>query len=114
MDFVIVKSDGIPVYNFAVVMDDHMMGITALFVQKNIYLIPHVKWLFYEALGWEIPKFGHISLILGKDYKKCPNAMVLHLLNNTNNWPYLPEALVNFLALLGLGFRRGRRIFHTR
>ena len=47
-DFVIVKSDGIPVYNFAVVMDDHMMGITTLFVQKNIYLILHVKWLFMK------------------------------------------------------------------
>ena len=53
-DFVIVKSDGIPVYNFAVVMDDHMMGITTLFVQRNIYLIHLVKWLFMKLLGWEV------------------------------------------------------------
>ncbi len=86
-DFVIVKSDGIPVYNFAVVMDDHMMGITHVIrAEEHLSNTPR-QMAIYEALGWEIPKFGHISLILGKDYKrKCPNVMVQHLLNNTNNW----------------------------
>lgn len=63
-----------------------MMDITHVIrAEEHLSNTPR-QMAIYEALGWEVPKFGHISLILGKDYKKCPNAMVLHLLNNTNNW----------------------------
>ena len=59
-DFVIVKSDGIPVYNFAVVMDDHMMGITHVIrAEEHLSNTPR-QMAIYEALDWEVPKFGHI------------------------------------------------------
>ena len=100
-DFVIVKSDGIPVYNFAVVMDDHMMGITHVIrAEEHLSNTPR-QMAIYEALGWEVPKFGHISLILGKDYKKMSKRHGATSVEQYKQLGYLPEALVNFLALLG-------------
>lgn len=84
-DFVIVKSDGIPVYNFAVVMDDHMMGITHVIrAEEHLSNTPR-QMAIYEALGWEVPKFGHISLILGKDYKKMSKRHGATSVEHTNN-----------------------------
>lgn len=100
-DFVIVKSDGIPVYNFAVVVDDHLMGIThVLRGEEHLSNTPR-QAVIYEALGWEMPTFGHISLILGKDRTKMSkrNGDVSCVAYQEHG--YLPEALVNFLALLG-------------
>ncbi|MDU2209050.1 MAG: glutamate--tRNA ligase [Veillonella sp.] len=100
-DFVIVKSDGIPVYNFAVVMDDHMMKITHVIrAEEHLSNTPR-QMAIYEALGWEIPTFGHISLILGKDYKKMSKRHGATSVDQYKQLGYLPEALVNFLALLG-------------
>lgn len=100
-DFVIVKSDGIPVYNFAVVMDDHMMKITHVIrAEEHLSNTPR-QMAIYEALGWDIPVFGHISLILGKDYKKMSKRHGATSVEQYKNLGYLPEALVNFLALLG-------------
>ena len=100
-DFVIVKSDGIPVYNFAVVMDDHMMGITHVIrAEEHLSNTPR-QMAIYEALGWDIPTFGHISLILGKDYKKMSKRHGATSVEQYKQLGYLPEALVNFLALLG-------------
>lgn len=100
-DFVIVKSDGIPVYNFAVVVDDHLMGIShVLRGEEHLSNTPR-QAVIYEALGWEMPTFGHISLILGKDRTKMSkrNGDVSCVAYREKG--YLPEALVNFLALLG-------------
>lgn len=100
-DFVIVKSDGIPVYNFAVVVDDHLMNIThVLRGEEHLSNTPR-QAVIYEALGWEMPTFGHISLILGKDRTKMSkrNGDVSCVAYQEKG--YLPEALVNFLALLG-------------
>lgn len=100
-DFVIVKSDGIPVYNFAVVMDDHMMGITHVIrAEEHLSNTPR-QIAIYEALGWNVPKFGHISLILGTDYKKMSKRHGATSVDQYRQMGYLPEALVNFLALLG-------------
>ena len=100
-DFVIVKSDGIPVYNFAVVVDDHLMNIShVLRGEEHLSNTPR-QAVIYEALGWEMPTFGHISLILGKDRTKMSkrNGDVSCVAYQEHG--YLPEALVNFLALLG-------------
>jgi nondiscriminating glutamyl-tRNA synthetase len=100
-DFVIVKSDGIPVYNFAVVVDDHLMEIShVLRGEEHLSNTPR-QAVIYEALGWEMPTFGHISLILGKDRTKMSkrNGDVSCVAYQEHG--YLPEALVNFLALLG-------------
>lgn len=100
-DFVIVKSDGIPVYNFAVVVDDHLMNIShVLRGEEHLSNTPR-QAVIYEALGWEMPTFGHISLILGKDRTKMSkrNGDVSCVAYQEHG--YLPQALVNFLALLG-------------
>lgn len=100
-DFVIVKSDGIPVYNFAVVVDDHTMNITHVIrAEEHLSNTPR-QMAIYEALGWDIPVFGHISLILGKDYKKMSKRHGATSVEQYKELGYLPEALVNFLALLG-------------
>ncbi len=100
-DFVIVKSDGMPVYNYGVVIDDHDMEISHVIrAEEHLSNTPRQIALF-KALRWEIPTFGHISLILGKDYKKMSKRHGATSVEQYKNLGYLPEAIVNFLALLG-------------
>ena len=100
-DFVIVKSDGIPVYNYAVVIDDMLMKITHVIrAEEHLSNTPR-QWLLYKALGFEAPQFGHISLILGKDRSKMSKRHGATSVEQYRQLGYLPEAIVNFLALLG-------------
>lgn len=100
-DFVIVKSDGIPVYNYGVVVDDHMMKVTHVIrAEEHLSNTPRQIAIF-KALGWDIPEFGHISLILGSDYKKMSKRHGATSVEQYKELGYLPEAVVNFLALLG-------------
>lgn len=100
-DFVIVKSDGMPVYNYCVVIDDHYMEVTHVIrAEEHISNTPRQLAIF-EALGWEKPIFGHISLILGKDYKKMSKRHGSTSVEQYKEQGYLSDALVNFLALLG-------------
>lgn len=100
-DFIIVKSDGIPTYNFAVVIDDHYMEITHVIrAEEHLSNTPR-QILVAEALGWEPPSFAHISLILGKDRAKMSKRHGATSLEQYRKAGYLPEAMVNFLALLG-------------
>ncbi|CVK21192.1 glutamate--tRNA ligase [Sporomusa sphaeroides] len=100
-DFVIVKSDGIPVYNYAVVLDDALMKITHVIrAEEHLSNTPR-QILLYQALGLELPKFGHISLILGKDRTKMSKRHGATSVEQYKNLGYLPEGIVNFLALLG-------------
>jgi nondiscriminating glutamyl-tRNA synthetase len=100
-DFVIVKSDGVPTYNFAVVVDDHEMGITHVIrAEEHLSNTPR-QVLIYNALGIPLPEFAHISLILGKDHSKMSKRHGATSINQYMELGYLPEALVNFLALLG-------------
>lgn len=100
-DFIIVKSDGLPTYNFAVVIDDHLMGITHVIrAEEHLSNTPR-QLMIYEALGLEPPKFAHISLILGADRQKMSKRHGATSVIQYRQQGYLPEALVNFLALLG-------------
>ncbi|SDF85667.1 glutamate--tRNA ligase [Sporolituus thermophilus] len=100
-DFVILKSDGIPVYNYAVVIDDALMRITHVIrAEEHLSNTPR-QILLYEALGFELPEFGHISLILGKDRTKMSKRHGATSVEQYRQLGYLPEGLVNFLALLG-------------
>lgn len=100
-DFVIIKSDGIPTYNFAVTVDDHLMKITHVIrAEEHLSNTPR-QILIYEALGWEKPTFAHISLILGKDKTKMSKRHGATSVVQYREQGYLPEAVVNFLALLG-------------
>lgn len=110
-DFVIVKSDGIPTYNFAVVIDDHSMGITHVVrAEEHLSNTPR-QCLIYEALGFEQPLFGHISLILGKDHTKMSKRHGATSVDQYRQLGYLPEAIVNFLALLGWAPNSEQEIF---
>ncbi len=100
-DFVIVKSDGIPVYNYAVVIDDALMKISHVIrAEEHLSNTPR-QILLYGALGFEVPQFGHISLILGKDRSKMSKRHGATSVEQYRALGYLPEAIVNFLALLG-------------
>lgn len=102
-DWVIVKRNGIPTYNFAVVIDDHLMDIThVLRGEEHITNTPKQIGL-YEAFGWEVPTFGHMTLIVKEDGKKLskrdPNYVAF--ISQYDEMGYLPEALFNFISLLG-------------
>ena len=100
-DFVIAKSDGIPTYNYAVVIDDHLMGITHV-VRAEEHLSNTPRQLaVYNALNFPQPKFAHISLILGNDRQKMSKRHGATSLMQYREMGYLPEAMLNFLALLG-------------
>lgn len=102
-DFVIVKKDGIPTYNFAVAVDDHLMKIShVLRGEDHISNTPR-QLMIYEAFGWEPPKFGHMTLIVGEDHKKLSkrNESIIQFIEQYDQLGYLPEALFNFIALLG-------------
>jgi nondiscriminating glutamyl-tRNA synthetase len=100
-DFIIVKSDGAPVYNFAVTVDDHLMGITTIIRGEEHLSNTPRQVLLYEALGFDVPKFAHVSLILGEDRSKMSKRHGSTHVDQYRNKGYLPEAIINFLALLG-------------
>lgn len=100
-DFIIVKSDGIPTYNFAVVIDDITMGITHV-IRANEHLVNTPRQvLIYDALGEEVPQFGHVSVVLDTSGRKMSKRMGDVSVTGYAQRGYLPEAVVNFLALLG-------------
>ena len=100
-DFVIVKSDGIPVYNYCVVLDDALMHITHVIrAEEHLSNTPR-QLVIYKALGFEAPQFAHVSLILGADKKKMSKRHGATSVQQYRDMGYLPDALVNFLALLG-------------
>lgn len=100
-DFIIVKSDGIPTYNFAVVIDDVTMDITHVIRGEEHLTNTPRQLLIYKALGLPEPAFAHVSLILGKDRSKMSKRHGDTSVEQYIEKGYLPEALINFLALLG-------------
>jgi len=110
-DFVIQKADGSPTYNLACVVDDHEMGIThVLRAEDHISNTPKQVWL-YRALGWEPPAFGHLSVILGPDRKKLSKRHGATSVEALKEMGFLPEAVVNHLALLGWSPDTGEEVF---
>ncbi|MCL6605850.1 MAG: glutamate--tRNA ligase [Paenibacillus sp.] len=102
-DFVIVKKDGIPTYNYAVAVDDHLMKIShVLRGEDHISNTPR-QLMIYEALGWEAPLFGHMTLIVGDNHKKLSkrDESVIQFIEQYDGLGYLPEAMFNFISLLG-------------
>lgn len=100
-DYIIVKSDGIPTYNFAVVADDLDMGVTHVIrAEEHLSNTPR-QILIYQALGAQLPYFAHISLILGADRQKMSKRHGATSVMEYRQKGYLPEALFNFLSLMG-------------
>ncbi len=100
-DFVILRSNGMPVYNFCVVIDDYLMKISHV-IRAEEHLPNTLRQLMlYEALGFKAPKFAHVSLILGKDRSKLSKRHGATSVSQFKKEGYLPEAMTNYLALLG-------------
>ncbi|WP_165170947.1 glutamate--tRNA ligase [Adlercreutzia sp. ZJ242] len=100
-DMILVRTDGSPTYNFAVVCDDANMGITHVIRGDDHLSNTPRQILIYEALGYDVPTFAHLSMILGADGKKLSKRHGATNVEEYRDRGYLPDALVNFLALLG-------------
>lgn len=100
-DQILLKSDGFPTYNFANVVDDHLMGITHVIRGKE-YLDQTAKYnLLYEDFGWEKPTYIHVAMVLGEDGTKLSKRNGDASFMDLYNQGFLPEAIVNYLVLLG-------------
>lgn len=100
-DMILIKSDGYPTYNFANVVDDHLMGITHV-VRGNEYLSSSPKYnRLYEAFGWEVPTYVHCPLITDENHQKLSKRSGHSSFEDLIEQGFLPEAVVNFVALLG-------------
>ncbi len=102
-DFVIARKDGIPMYNFAVVVDDHLMKISHVIRGEEHLSNTPRQALLFEAFGWELPKFAHASLILNPNRQKMSkrDESIIQFVEQYKELGYMPEAIVNFLSLLG-------------
>lgn len=106
-DFIILRQDGMPTYNFAVVVDDHDMLITHVIRGEEHLTNTHRQVLIYRAMEWEVPEFAHVSLILGEDRSKLSKRHGSVSLGAFAESGILPEALANYLTLLGWSHPQG-------
>ncbi len=102
-DWIMVKENGIPTYNFAVVVDDHHMEISHVFRGEEHITNTPKQLMVYEALGFDAPKFGHMTIIVNEQKKKLSkrDQNVMQFISEYKASGYLPEAMFNFIALLG-------------
>ncbi len=110
-DQILLKSDGYPTYNFANVIDDHLMGITHV-IRGNEYLSQTPKYnLLYEAFGWDAPTYIHVPMVLGSDGNKLSKRNGDASFMDLYNEGFLPEAIVNYLVLLGWSPEENKEVF---
>ncbi len=109
-DFVLLRSDGMPVYNFCCVIDDALMKISHVLRAEEHLPNTLRQLMIYEALGWKLPEFGHMSLILNEERQKLSKRHGAVSCAEFRDSGYLPEALLNFLALLGWSSPEGHEI----
>lgn len=110
-DMVLIKSDGYPTYNFANVVDDHLMGITHV-VRGNEYLSSSPKYnRLYDAFGWEVPVYVHCPLITNEEHKKLSKRSGHSSYEDLIEQGFISEAVVNYVALLGWSPEDNREIF---
>ncbi len=110
-DMVLIKSDGYPTYNFANVVDDHLMGITHV-VRGNEYLSSSPKYnRLYDAFGWEVPVYVHCPLITNEEHKKLSKRSGHASYEDLIDQGYVSEAVVNYVALLGWSPEENREIY---
>ncbi len=110
-DGILIKSGGWPVYNFANVVDDHLMGITHVIRGEEFIPSTPKHILLYQAFGWEMPKFAHLPLILDRNRKKLSKRTGDVAVKEYLEKGYLSEALLNFVAFLGWNPKTEQEIF---
>ncbi len=109
-DFVLLRSDGMPVYNFCCVIDDAMMKITHVLRAEEHLPNTLRQLMIYEALNWAVPEFGHMSLILNEERQKLSKRHGSVSCAEFREAGYLPQAMNNFLALLGWSSPEGKEV----
>lgn len=102
-DWVLVKANGIPTYNYAVVLDDYFMKISHVFRGEEHLSNTPKQLMIFDAFGWEAPKYGHMTLIINESRKKLSkrDESIIQFVTQYKDLGYLPEAMFNFFALLG-------------
>lgn len=110
-DQVLIKSDGFPTYHFAVVIDDHLMGITHVVRGEEWLTSTPKQAVLYKFFGWDIPEFVHLPTVLNKDKKKLSKRQGDVAVSDFKKKGYLPEGLVNYLALVGWSPKDNKEIF---
>ena len=102
-DWVLVKANGIPTYNYAVVLDDYFMKISHVFRGEEHLSNTPKQLMVFDAFGWEYPKYGHMTLIINESRKKLSkrDESIIQFVTQYKDLGYLPEAMFNFFALLG-------------
>lgn len=109
-DFVLLRSDGMPVYNFCCVVDDHLMKMSHVLRAEEHLPNTLRQMMIYEAMGWQTPRFGHMSLILDEDRQKLSKRKGAVACGQFREWGYLPHAVLNFIALLGWSHPSGKEV----
>jgi nondiscriminating glutamyl-tRNA synthetase len=109
-DQVLLRSDGYPAYNFAVVVDDGLMGVTHVVRGEDHISNTPRQLLIYEALGFAPPEFGHVAMVLGPDHTKLSKRHGAVSVDEFREKGYLPEALLNYLALLSWSPGEGQEL----
>ena len=110
-DFVLLRSEGMPVYNFCCVVDDYMMKMSHIFRAEEHLPNTLRQLMIYEGMDWAIPQFGHISLVLDDDRQKLSKRKGAVACGQFKDEGYLPEALKNFILLLGWSHPEAKEIF---
>ena len=109
-DFVLLRSDGMPVYNFCCVVDDHLMKITHVFRAEEHLPNTLRQMMIYDSMGWTRPEFGHMALILDEDRQKLSKRKGAVACGQLKEEGYLNSAVLNFIALLGWSHPEGKEI----
>lgn len=109
-DFVIVRSSGMPVYNYVCAIDDALMKITHVFRAEEHLSNTLKQMMIYDVFNWSLPQFGHLSIMLGQDRQKLSKRHGATSVTEFKKQGYLPEALVNFVALVGWSSPSGKEI----
>lgn len=111
-DFIIIRSDGMPVYNFSCVVDDIEMKISHVIRGEDHLSNTHKQILLYNALGFETPKFGHLPLILGKDREKLSKRHGSVSIEEFKKEGFIPDAILNYIFLIGFSLKESKEIFN--
>lgn len=110
-DPVLLKSDGFPTYHLANVVDDHLMGITHVLRAQEWLPSTPLHAIMYRSFGWEPPEFCHLPMVMGQDGKKLSKRHGATSIDEFRRQGYLPEALLNYVALLGASYEEGKDIY---
>jgi len=110
-DPVLLKSDGFPTYHLANVVDDHLMGITHVLRAQEWMPSTPLHVIMYRAFGWEVPQFCHLPMVMGTDGKKLSKRHGSTGIDEFRLQGFLPEALINYIALLGCSYEEGKDFF---